>query len=311
MNIHPTHPASEPTWLSLHLRCDGDTDEFLRAAVLDTAEDIVARFSGGTWFYLRYWEGGPHVRLRLLLPASAHPVASQAVRDHAASWLVENDPRYEAPQTYYDQIAGQLAAREGQDRTVLPWQPHGRIWEEKYEPEVTKYGIGPSLQAYERHFHDSSALASQALRRRPGQTQVLSLATALILTSWMRPDLGPGLQSYDELVSRWGSSQRLDRRKTPQIRAELLTILMENAGGGNDPWSRPWQGSLDQLLGTLIAEGLPPEQRRNGVDICHHLLCNRLGLTLEQELTVRRNAWAAIAGQTPAPTTTSDLERVQ
>ncbi|GFZ82854.1 lantibiotic dehydratase C-terminal domain-containing protein [Nesterenkonia alkaliphila] len=304
MSTYPTSPGSEYTWLSLHLRCDGDTDEFLRAAVLDIAEELIARAPGTSWFYLRYWEGGPHVRLRLFLPTDEHATARRAVRERAEAWLADNNPGYETPEIYYDQIAAQLAAREGRDRPVLRWQPHGRVWEQSYEPETAKYGSGASLHAYERHFQDSSALAARVLRQRPGPTQVLSLAVALLLTGWTRPDLGPGIQSHDELVSRWGSVQPLDHRRPAQVRPELLTELLERARAGADAWSRSWRDSLDRLLDTLTDEGVSPEQRRTGTDICHHLLCNRLGLTLEQELAVRHSAWAALSSSAVAP----DLE---
>lgn len=305
MSHHPTSPAREHAWLSLHLRCDGDTDAFLRTVLLDTAEELVAGVPGAAWFYLRYWEGGPHVRLRLLLPPAAHAAARRTVRERAGAWLSGNDPGYDDPGTHYDRIAGQLAAREGQDRPVLAWQPHGRVWEQAYEPETGKYGAGTSLHAYERHFQDSSVLAARALHRHPGPTQVLSLAAALVLTGWTSPGLGPGLQPHEELVGRWDSPRPLDRRRTPQVRPGLLAGLLERARTGADPWSRSWRDSLDRLQDDLAAAGVSPARRRTGIDICHHLLCNRLGLTLEQELAVRRSSWEALA-----PASASHLERV-
>ncbi|GAA4622619.1 lantibiotic dehydratase C-terminal domain-containing protein [Cellulomonas oligotrophica] len=292
--------GAERTWTSLHVRCDGDTDELLRTVIVDVVDDLQERDPGTAWFYLRYWEGGPHVRLRLALRPTDREHAVALVRDRAGAWLAEHDPRYPAPEQVYDQIARRLAAREGEDREVLGWQPHGHVWEQPYVPEVDKYGDGASLRAYEQHFEESSALAARVLLGRPAPTQVLTVATLLVLTGWVREDVGPSARPRDELVDRWASATPLDRRKPPRAAAEMLRGLLSRARSGADPWCEEWRTSLERLHVRLLAADVPPADRSRGSDVCHHLLCNRLGLTLEQEVTVRRIAWDLLTDEAPA-----------
>lgn len=298
----PALPAPDPTpaWLSLHLRCDGNTDEFLRGPVLQTIDELLEQNTARSWFYLRYWEGGPHIRLRLLLPADRRAMVAELVQERARPWLSEHDPGYPAAADAYVQIAQSLAAREREDRDPMPWQPHGQTWEQAYVPEATKYGTGASLRAFEQHFRESSDLALRVLRQHPSTTQVLSLAALLVLTGWGREDIGPTVQSRGELVERWSSPAALDRRTPSRVRPDLLDGLLRRARADDDPWCRDWRASLRRLHRATSAAGFAAERWRNGADICHHLLCNRLGLTLEQELTVRRSAWSAMEAAAPA-----------
>lgn len=293
---HESHhtPDASLDWLSLHLRCDGNTDEFLRGPIQMVLEELDARGTASSWFYLRYWEGGPHIRLRLLLPTHDRALAAELVREQTRPWLNAHDPEYPGATEAYAQIARSLATREAEHRELLPWQPHGRIWEQTYVPETAKYGAGASLQAFEQHFRDSSELALRVLRQQPSTTQVLSLATLLVLTGWARDDIGPTMQSRADLLDRWSSATALDRRPPAIVRPDLMDRLFQRARTGQDPWSRQWSASLDELHRASSAAGVPAARWRNGADICQHLLCNRLGLTLEQELTVRRSAWAVM-----------------
>lgn len=301
----PTSPSTGRAWTSLHVRCDGDTDELLRAVLLEVVGELRERDAGTSWFYLRYWEGGPHVRLRLALRLADREEAVALVRERAGAWLVEHDPRYPAPEKAYDEIARHLASREGEDRKVLGWQPHGHVWEQEYVPETAKYGDGGSLRAFENHFEESSILAARVLHQRPSTTQLLSLATLLVFAGWTCEDTGPSVRPRAELVDRWASSVSLDRRTPPRADSERLRGLLSRARSGTDPWCEQWTSSLERLHGELMATDLPSARWPSGADICHHLLFNRLGLTLEQEVTVRRVAWNLVTADPLA-----DAERV-
>ncbi|MFE2245476.1 thiopeptide-type bacteriocin biosynthesis protein [Streptomyces lavendulae] len=72
------------------------------------------------WFFIRYWQGGPHLRLRQAfadLPRDGH-----------------------APQDYLRAVGDLAAASTASDPTVHP---------ALYEPETAPYGTGPALEAAE------------------------------------------------------------------------------------------------------------------------------------------------------------------
>src|SRR5579871_1763921 len=80
-------------WRSLHIWFDAPTiySETADAVILDQAVPIArqaAEQGAGRFFFVRYNEGGPHIRLRIaaggLSPCSLSEIVDAAVADHAA-----------------------------------------------------------------------------------------------------------------------------------------------------------------------------------------------------------------------------------
>src|SRR5215475_1105633 len=68
----PLPAAAESDWVSAHVFYQGDLTELLVNGIVpltrELTHDGMAALLCGTpgWFFLRYWEGGPHLRLRVL-----------------------------------------------------------------------------------------------------------------------------------------------------------------------------------------------------------------------------------------------------
>src|SRR5881394_1255402 len=74
-------------WLSAHLFYQGSLDQLLRQLVSPLVGDLRDRRLIAGHFFLRYWQGGPHVRLRLLpRQADAAEEIRDAVRTAAAGF---------------------------------------------------------------------------------------------------------------------------------------------------------------------------------------------------------------------------------
>ena len=58
-------------WISLHIHRRGGMDHLLMGGVSPLIEHLRREGVLARWFFLRYWDGGPHLRLRLL-PNSGH-----------------------------------------------------------------------------------------------------------------------------------------------------------------------------------------------------------------------------------------------
>lgn len=125
-------------WSSLHVHLVGGQAVEDRCLV-----DIVApalRATGQPWFYVRYWEGGPHLRVRTR-------AATDELRDRL----------------------GAFATTAG-----------GRVVDVPYVPETPRYGGPAGLVCSEAFFHDSSELATELVARTPDAGTRVGLALDLL-----------------------------------------------------------------------------------------------------------------------------------
>lgn len=122
------------TWLSAHLFYAGDLHHLLRHLVIPLLQR-----TGYPAFFIRYWECGPHIRLRLHVPETAMPEANRLL--HSAS------------QAYFTRYPSNRddAAYEGK-----PLLPNNTLQFIAYEPELMRYGNFQSIEWAEQQFVTSS-----------------------------------------------------------------------------------------------------------------------------------------------------------
>ncbi|MEU8762747.1 lantibiotic dehydratase C-terminal domain-containing protein [Streptomyces sp. NPDC048659] len=144
-------------WQSLHVFAHGDrtTADHLYLAAASEGRRAVAEDRAAGWFALRYWEGGPHVRLRL---HDARPGAAEAVADRLAA-AVPGLPG--AAPLDADAFYARTADPDG--AANLGWQPSGTVLRPPYLPETDRYGGPRALPYGERLFELSSEVAAAAL----------------------------------------------------------------------------------------------------------------------------------------------------
>lgn len=170
--------ASHTPWLSLHVFLSDvpQTERFLDEQIAP----LVKRWRGdGTlarWFFIRYWEGGPHVRVRLsgLIASQAEEVRN-LLQERAQSYLVADPVSREV---YYraHQFDGHPV-----DHRQLAWYEQGSVEPIEYEPEIQRYGGPAALAASEKLFCESSDIAITLVRQTMGDMpRRLSLSFGLM-----------------------------------------------------------------------------------------------------------------------------------
>ncbi|MGW1974448.1 thiopeptide-type bacteriocin biosynthesis protein [Streptomyces sp. NPDC001889] len=171
-------PATGPTgaggWLSLHcfLRsAPEDTDAFLHRDLAPLLDGLVARGGATGWFFIRYDEGGHHLRVRV----------REAAPDEAAA------------------LPGALARLVGRLAVVAggpapdgePPGRHGEVRQEPYVPETGRYGGPAALPVAEEVFLLSSGVAVRALAGAPRGSARLALAVDLAHTTALALGMDP------------------------------------------------------------------------------------------------------------------------
>ncbi|MBF8191029.1 thiopeptide-type bacteriocin biosynthesis protein [Nonomuraea sp. K274] len=309
----------ETDWLSAHVFYQGDQDHLLVHAVLP----LVSELPVAGWFFLRYWDGGPHVRLRVLPAPGADAAGLSAAIEARFTGYFSSHPSTPLMRAEeYAETAELLARWESIRPAFAELQPNDSLAFVPYRREHHRYGHGAAIEAVERHFTDSSELALRLLGSGASDGQRSTAALAMLMLAWLTCEPDPArLLSWISHESRqygaqpWPEPDLGDQRDTAVAIARRMAAMAaagSRLGGSGTliEWARSIR-ALRDVLRTESAKGslLPPGSGWEGpggivsgdasvltiIDICAHLACNRLGVTLPGEIAVRRLAGDALA----------------
>ncbi|MFJ9608380.1 thiopeptide-type bacteriocin biosynthesis protein [Kitasatospora sp. NPDC101176] len=289
MTTHPptTHPPTTTDWQSLHLALPlpaPDTDAFVTEDLAPLLDGLTTAHPGTDWFFIRYNEGGPHLRIRLRGPGAP----GQA--DGLAAALTGLATRRTPPD-------GTRAAR------------HGEVTAVPYAPETERYGGPALLPIAEEVFVHSSRTAVRALTAAPAAATRLPVALDLAHTTahalgldelaaarWLRRHAAswrwvtefrplPGAAVHTRVNTVFARQRQALARRARALREAL-------DAGTAAPWLTDWAGEVTAAAARMRAAA-PPEaaERLSWVWASQlHMLFNRLGVGPDEERAVCRLA---------------------
>lgn len=153
-------PPPSSSWLSAHIFWLGPLDELLVQLVLPLAAQSIQQQLATVFFFIRYAEGGLHIRLRLRLVAeTGRPRLKAHVRRHVRAFAERGRPGC----TAYVPIAG----------PTVRFVP--------YRPETERYGNAETMPVAETFFAASSRTVLHWLQAQGPQAAAQRLTTALAL----------------------------------------------------------------------------------------------------------------------------------
>ncbi|MGW5875056.1 thiopeptide-type bacteriocin biosynthesis protein [Nocardiopsis terrae] len=287
------------TWSAVYVylhRSRADIDSFLLEHLAPHAEELVAAGHAEDWFYLRYWDGGPHLRARFL-NADAAAVAGFAERMRALAERTSASALALDSDAYYADLPEADPER---------WYADGAVLEAVYEPETERYGGPRALEVCEDFFAVSTRIALAVLRSapEPHQRQVVAAdLTALAFGVLGFDDVEAVRQArgyyatwdYSAEVSRGGSRARAEAERlfhsAPsrwlQRRPRVERLVAGEGSSTHHLWDRGLREAVGRLREIGAEEGLA-----NGLDrivwSLLHMTHNRLGLDIDDE---RRVVW--------------------
>ncbi|MNO26464.1 hypothetical protein D3C76_163180 [compost metagenome] len=156
-------------WLSLHIYYEGSLDEIL----LQVLKPLIVgeQLQSYLYFYIRYWENGPHIRFRIFLEENKHFKIAKRL-----------DEFY---QSFKDEKKANI--------------PSNRIELVEYEQEYLRYGGHEGMRVAQLHFTSSTEVCLNILEIFPNKMNILSIAQSLMLITIMVMDnnLKRALQFFD------------------------------------------------------------------------------------------------------------------
>ena len=299
-------------WVSVHAFSHAGTGPLVAAVVAPQLRQWRTERRVRSSFYLNHWEGGPHVRVRVLPtdPREAGRLEQDltgALRQHLAG----RSAQAMLPEQY------RLLVEQGQvlegKTNAPPLQPDGAVVPWAYRPEWARFGGEPRAVSVVRVFGVSSALAGAVSEADWSAQRKVSLAlqgALLTLRRITRSDQEL-LGVLSQAASFWSASlgeegRSLEERMKERPLKEEASLRRWTAEllAGPAPRTHPFAQALaDEIVRHLN----DPGQAEQGADAAPmaldllHLHHNRLGFSLWHEarlwLTLRHATHHTLKGE--------------
>lgn len=321
-------------WISVEVYYHDDLDRVLRGVVVPTRDELMRTGAATCWFFLRYWDGGNHLRLRIRPNHGQADAVRSMLRQALDRFLVDEPSPDTMTAAMYRKLSSVLGTAEQLTGYSDVLHPNNSYEFVAYRPEIQRYGQGRSLLAAEQHFQQASEIALAVVHRNEPRERRLTRCFTFLLTAWLVVlDEPAALGSLaDALFGAWakrfgreataaGSASWQHRygllRESLLRRAAELSIAVGQPAADRvvDPLTDAWLASVRSLqtkwLPDLRSGDFRPAIRAGwesaltastaelsclaALDLCAHLMFNRLGLTSRDEAFVRFLA-ASVAG---------------
>ncbi|MFD7862467.1 thiopeptide-type bacteriocin biosynthesis protein [Streptomyces sp. NPDC057682] len=285
-------PVLPVQWRSWHLHLGSMARSAHDRVVTEVIGPAADLFPDRPWFFIRYWQHGPHLRLRiggLSSPETAR--TERLLQDRLGRAVRLREDEDPLDRNTYLGHARRLSALEDPHGGAWPAGPRDPgVYQDTYVPETARYG-GPALMpATERLFQLSSELVRAFLPRLPDARSrsamalraAMSAGTALGGPADQAVFYARGLDALRQMVGAGFqlSTEQLDRLCGPGPRPGAAPPAVDPAQHG--PFG-PWHTLLADLADRIRAEGTV--EHPGEVFFSHvHMLHNRLGLTMAEEL---------------------------
>lgn len=286
------------TWAAVHVFYHGNHDPLVRACIGPALADLREAGTVDRAFFLRYWQGGPHVRVRVRArDQAASDLAADGLATAIEGFLARWPSRLPVDPDAFAEAQRRLATLEGRD-TDPRLHPDNTVIRAAYDPEYGKYGGTVGVAIAEDLFDASSRLVTGLLdevARRPGRRLLLGLG---ILASGLREfgvtEQREFLTAYAGMWSRyaipgiaeqWPDAMARDRRAAEACVGAALSGRPPTA---IEPWAAALRAARRDLVkaGDRVFGALSSPCEASAPDACLtrlmaqyvHTTSNRLGL---------------------------------
>lgn len=243
---------TERQWSAFHIFMHdaNKQDPFLQEWLTVKAKALVAEKAAESWFFLRYWDGGPHLRIRFLNLKNEAEVLTQ-IQEGVKAYQAEASL---SAQEYY---AGHSFDGEPVEIDKLDWHNDGDVVIYPYEPEYARYGGHEAIVVNEELFYASSQIASAIINATTGKfEQRLQLSLKFMICSIF--SVAPNDEALQMFAMHYaefwrGHAQGVDATTSEQARSQLKQSIavfkQETVSGTATGAIAMWIALLKQSVG--------------------------------------------------------------
>jgi thiopeptide-type bacteriocin biosynthesis protein len=280
-SVHIEAKSDGDGWLSLHVFYAANANPVLVHCVRPLVARLREQGLLRSWFFIRYWLEGPHVRLRLL-PADASVTADLARIARAAlqQYLRERPALYEEDRDasgdlyknmflaeYSEERWNELYGADGE----MPFRDNNSVARIPYERELERYGGPAGMELAEWHFQESSETVLTLLDTTNVHVRTVLLGQAAQLTAGLcfafLRDEEEVARFLDRYRTMWETSyqepsdsqhERFDRsyermkdRLVPRLR-HVRDSARDDRAGSPTPLERAWLAHCGELRDKVL-----------------------------------------------------------
>jgi len=208
-----------PTWLSAHLYYNEPWEQFLTQAVFPFADIVTQTGIAESYFFIRYWERGPHIRLRFKLESEkVKSIFEPSLEEHFKNYF-ESRPSLRTEPNYPPRFP-----------QAYKWYPNNSFRFETYRPELKRYGGEIGVAIAEQQFQASSKIVLDSMLEKSSRwtyDDALGLAIKLHLSfahavGMTREDASRFFESY---FNNWlPHAYQLNPKKKSEEEKALLKL---------------------------------------------------------------------------------------
>lgn len=182
-------------WLSLHLFYTENLDSFLVSTLKTYTDTVIKTGAAQRFFFIRYQERGPHIRLRIQGDTEVlKNIVQENAMEHFSNYFKMYPSKRFDPNQHPDTPAEQR------------WLPNNSIQVIDYIPETERYGGEFGLQLAENHFFVSSKVVLEAMNTNQwNDQQAIGIAMKLHLgmANMLGMDLDKAADFFAAIYSHW------------------------------------------------------------------------------------------------------------
>ncbi|HEX8772732.1 MAG TPA: thiopeptide-type bacteriocin biosynthesis protein [Pyrinomonadaceae bacterium] len=178
-------------WISMHIFYSANPSKLLLNCIAPLIAELRDRGLVSRWFFIRYWMGGPHVRLRLLPAEGVTAEAVKNVAEPAIRSYLDNRPAlFEMdPSLLKKHYRRMFEAEYGTEAYLARYGETGEmetylsnsIHYIDYELEFERYGGAAGLDVAERHFEVSSDIVLDIMKETNVHVRGLAMGRGMQL----------------------------------------------------------------------------------------------------------------------------------
>jgi hypothetical protein len=158
-------------WIGTHVFYGREQSVLLLECIAPALAELARDHAIHRYFFVRYWEGGPHVRLRVEPAEGAEQRVKELLESRIQAFLVSKPVFFDLPEgsqvwarrNFILEYGEQELYRKYGPEGIITTYPENTLHHFDYEPEVDRYGGPAGMEVSERHFHLSSEMVLDRL----------------------------------------------------------------------------------------------------------------------------------------------------
>lgn len=258
-------------WVSAHLFYHGDQDPLIVRLIPAIVAELADGGDRPDVFFLRYWEAGPHVRLRVRAEPAEHDRVRRVIETRSRAFFRACPSAVAVRQEEYETRAALLARGEGMAGFARELAQNNSVSFIPYRRENRRYGR-VAMGAVEKHFVDSSRIVLSMLTAGVTPEQRVTAVVAMYLIVLLR--LGAGALPRGDHADLFARQRDVLLPLGRRMRALVERTDRLPPGDGLAGWAQTMAG---------LQKELEPRRQPAVMTTCAHLAANRLGVDLLTE----------------------------